>query len=272
MVNHRASAELGQLLVVGEAVGVEVAELVDPLRARRRARTRTAPRRRVVDASRPRPTRPASTRRAVGGRAASTRTPSSCAGRSGSSRRTPCPPRWSFAMVDGDPLRVARLEQLPERERERLGGRRRRPPAGCGPTGAGPSRPTSSPPRCSPSWSSRSRRSSATRQQSTTSSPGAGVEVDHDRGRVARGRRRGPGGCAARARRGWRATRARAGRRRAPALPASASSGHGVAPSRGGGPGSASRRTARPSTPSGARTSVGGRPARWGSITGAIRR
>ena len=95
---------------------------------------------------------------------------------------------------------------LPEREREALGrlGVDRR--ADARPRGAAPSSPTSSRPPCSPSWSSRSRSSSATRAQSTTSAPGPGVEVEHDRRSAATGRRRGPGACAARARRGWRST------------------------------------------------------------------
>ena len=76
------------VLVAREAVGVEVAQLVDALEhvggrerelvvGRGRRRARRAP-----------PTTPASTRRARRWRAASTRTPWSCGGRSGSSRRT----------------------------------------------------------------------------------------------------------------------------------------------------------------------------------------
>ena len=195
----------------------------------------------------------------------STRTPSSCAGRSGSSRRTPCRGRLLLRHVDRHALRVARLEQLPEREREPLRLVVRRA------TGAERHREVEAlaarrlHDRASPSWSSRSRSSSATRQQSTIV---AGVA--RGRGRTpsrsgATGRRPSTGGvCSSSAARfashtsvGSSSTSSPGARRRRRA----ATVGE---PLRAVAAGSASRRTARRRRRPGARTRVGGRPCEVG--------
>ena len=129
-------------------------------------------------------------RRPVARCAASTRTPSSCAGRSGSSRRTPCPCRSAFAMSTVHALRVA-CHRAADRARARtLGLFVRRPwrfrSVAAAPRGAAPCRPTSSRPRSARDGRAVSRSSSATRQQSSDVGGRAGVEIEHHRAGVSR--------------------------------------------------------------------------------------
>ena len=122
---------------------------------------------------------------------------------------------------------------------------------------------------CNPSCSSVSRRSSATRQQSTIVAGSPGSRSMHERGRVRgvghrplvrvqfeRGEVREPH------------QRRRPRRRCSPWCRRSPRSRATCRPTRDGATGSSSRRSGCPPGPSGARTRVGGRPARWGSIDG----
>ena len=255
----------------GERVGVEVADASTRSSTSavfERQRRRVAGVERVVDLV---PRHRRRHRRALGGCAASTRTPWSCGGRSGSSRRTPSPVAV-LRHVDGDALRVPRLEQLPEREREllrlvvrRLGAVQRhrevqalaarrlhdRDQLEVVEQLAELERDAGSSRARRPAGPGRGRarpRSGAT----SASTPLVGVQLE--RGEVREPDERRQVSTIAALLAAARLDRLRVGTQS------------------GWCGGTASRRTARRPAPSGARTRVGGRPARWGSITGAIRR
>ena len=187
---HRASYRRptsGRRLLDREVVGVEVAELLDALRAPRRPRRSRRRGRRIVErVAHLVPRRPASTPSAAAAIAASTRRPSSCAGRSGSSRRTPCPRRWSFAITMVTRFGSRRSSTCPSASANSLRRRRSRRAVGRAPTGAGPCSPTSSRRSVSPSWSSSVAQLERDPRAVEHVGGRAGVEVEHHRRRVHR--------------------------------------------------------------------------------------
>ena len=101
----------------------------------------------------------------------------------------------------------------------------------------------------------------------------AGIEVEHDRARTVHVGQAATGSCAARARRGS-ASHTSVGRSSTMQLrwPPLGSSGSDTRTQFGWWGGHRFSKKRSPCSPSGARTSVGGRWSRWGSITGAMRR
>ena len=210
------SAKMWQLLRTGEAVGVEVAELLDAREHGGRPRTAACSPSSsrgsfdLVPVQRGRdPGRLRRSERVRGRR-------SSCVGRSDSSRRTPSPGGPRVRMVSGDPVGVARGRACrptrvrtpwsvvgvdagtdTDREVEALAAR-------CLDHGNEPER------RRAASRSVEGDRRARRHRWSAR----AGIEVEHHRGRVVRGRPWPGLGCGARAPRGWRPTPARPGRRR----------------------------------------------------------
>ena len=163
-------------------------------------------------------------RRPVARCAASTRRPSSCAGRSGSSRRTPCPAASALRHVDRAPA-SGRATRAAGRARARTASCRRRSTSGAverhREVQALAARRLHDR-DCRPSCVERVaqlERDAAAVERSSAGAPG--IEVEHDRAWRCTGRRASTGWCAARARRGSRARRASGGPRRcSPALPA----------------------------------------------------
>ena len=208
--------------------------------------------------------------RSAAGPAASRRRPSSCAGRSGSSRRTPGSGAASFAMLTVTRSGARLASSCPSPRANAFVSSAVAPRTGHGEVQALAAR------RLHDADAGRGPSSVALQLEGHA---GAGEHVGgrpRGRGRRpstsgGRGRRPGPGGCGARARRGSPSTPASAASSTTQATrPGSTCAACG--PTRARAAGSASRRTSCPRRRSGTRTIVTARPARWGSITGAIRR